>query len=305
LALVALPGSGGLFGATGYSALQQPVNARAVAMNGAYIADDGGTSLFWNPAGLSQLTQTVGDVSYEKHLLDVDGAELEISMPLWNGGFGFGLDLWTYGAFDQRDNQGNVLGSGTSAVEFWLTAGYGRELGNNNSLGVNTQLFVRNFDSKKSSVLFWTIGWQRLFPDQRLRVGIVASHWGTTLSSWQETPEKLPRQLSAGVSKRLMYLPLELHLDVRYSLLDNGVRGMLGGEFSITENRNLFLRLGLSTDRLDQITHVVGADFLAGGSFGFGFRNDLISIDYGAQTFGGAGMIHAFTLSSVFSMEKF
>ena len=290
-----------LLASTGYDALHQPVNARAVGMNGAYVAHSGEPSaLFWNPAGLSTVEQIIGEMSYENHLLDVDGTELGLALPFWTGGAGFGINFWNYGEFERRDDQGNISGSPATASEFWLTGGYGHQLDEYNSLGVNMQLFVRSFDANKSTLLLWSVGWQRFFPEQRLRVGIVAAHWGTTVSSYQDDPEALPRQLNAGLSKRLLYLPLKLHLDVRYAMDDNDVRGMLGGEFTITESENLFLRLGITSDRFDQITQVVGADFLAGGSFGFGFRYQFLQFDYGAQSFGGAGLVHAFTLRSVF-----
>lgn len=288
-------------GSTGYDALQQPVNGRVVSMNGAFVAHAGDPSaLFWNPAGLASMEQTIGELSYENHILDVNGTEFSIAMPLWRGGAGFGLNLWNYGTFDQRDNQGNVTGSPTAASEFWLTGGYGLSLSKYTSIGLNTQLFVRNYANNKSTLLFWSLGWQRNFPDQQMRLGITASHWGTNLSTYQDHPEALPKMLTAGISKKLLYLPLRLYLDAQYSVSDNDFRGMLGGEFTITESENLFLRLGLTTDRFDQVTHVVGADFLAGGSFGFGFRYQFLEFDYGAQTFGGAGMVHAFTLKSKF-----
>lgn len=290
-----------VLGSTGYDALQQPINARVVSMNGAYVSHSGDPSaLFWNPAGLAYMQQTIGELSYENHILDVDGTEVSVALPFWKGGAGFGLNFWDYGEFDQRDNQGNVIGRPTTASEFWLTGGYGLALDKNTSLGLNLQLFVRDYANNKSTLLFWSFGWQRDFPEQQLRLGVTASHWGANLSTYQDTPEALPKTFAAGVSKKLLYLPLRLYLDAQYSVSDNDFRGMLGGEFTITESENLFLRLGLSTDRFDQQTHVVGADFLAGGSFGFGFRYQFLEFDYGAQTFGGAGMVHAFTLKSKF-----
>jgi|GEM_PF-2002903 len=287
-------------GADGYSALRQPVSARATAINGAYIAETGDvSSLLWNPAGLQQINSLRGGISFQQHLLDVNATELLGARPLWKGVIGIGIDYWNYGQFEQRDRQGNITGSDVNAYEGWLTTGYSYPLAENIALGLSLQFFHRNLADHTSTVLFWNLGWQRVYPAQQLSLGITAARWGTHLGSSDLGSEPFPKQLIAGVTKQLAHLPLKLFLDGEYQVNDSAVRALLGGEFTITETDNLFLRFGVSTDRVQQQTQVVGADFFAGTAFGLGFRLGGYQIDYGLQTYGGAGMIHAVTLKNL------
>ncbi|MCF7803949.1 MAG: hypothetical protein K9N46_01435 [Candidatus Marinimicrobia bacterium] len=282
---------------TGYHALRQPLYARAVGMNGAFTGQAGDASAVnWNPAGLFSIDGLSGQISYQKHLVDVNATELLSAFPVWKGGLAVGLYYWDYGNFDQRNSQGAIIGDPVSAYEGWLSAGYGMEISKDISIGASVQLFQRDYADNRSTVLFYSAGVQRYFPQQDLRIGFALSRWGRVLDSWLESPEPYPNQIMAGLTKQLAHLPLQLFMDGEYDIHTEGFRGKVGGEFTITESENLFLRFGLTTDRFDQQTEVVGADFFAGTSFGFGVRVSPIQIDYGTQTFGGAGMIHSVTV---------
>jgi len=281
----------------GYQALRQPLYARAVGMNGAFSAQAGDAGIVnWNPAGLNSISGTTAQISYQKHLVDVNATELLSAFPVWKGGLAIGLYYWNYGEFDHRDNQGTIIGSPVAAYEGWLSAGYGMEISKDISAGVSLQLFQRDYADNRSTLLFYSAGIQRYFPDQQMRIGFTLSRWGFVLDSYLDSPEPYPNQAVAGLTKKLAHLPLELHIDGIYDVHTTDINAKIGGEFTITESDNLFLRFGLSTDRFDQQTDVVGADFFAGTSFGFGVRINPLQIDYGTQTFGGAGMIHSVTL---------
>lgn len=282
---------------TGYHALRQPVYGRVVGMNGAFTGGAGDVAaLNWNPAGLSSIDHPAGQLSYQNHLTDVNATEALAAIPLWKGNLGLGFSYWNYGEFDQRDSQGNLIGSPVAAYEGWLSAGYGMPLSEHTTAGVSAQFFQRNYAENKSMLLFYSAGIQRYYPDQQLRLGLALSRWGFLLQSYIDSPEPYPNQVLAGLAKKLAHLPLELFLDAEYDMHTAKLRGKLGGEFTITESENLFLRFGMTTDRFDQQTGVVGADFFAGGSFGFGVRVQPLQFDYGLQTFGGAGMIQSVTV---------
>ena len=285
---------------TGYSALRQPVYAKAVGMSGAFTGQSGEvSSLLWNPAGLHGLNSLTGQISFQQHLTDVNATELLAGMPLWRGNAGIGIDYWNYGQFEQRDSQGNITGNDVGAYETWLTAGYSYPLSKTASVGLSMQLFHRNLADHTSTILFWSLGWQRYYPEQKFGIGIVASHLGTRLGCGSLGSEPFPTQLMAGVTKQLAHLPLELYLDTEYGIRENSLRGIIGGEFTITDAENLFLRFGISSDRFRQQTQVVGADFFAGSAFGLGIRLAGFQMDYALQTFGGAGTIHSVTLKTL------
>ncbi len=298
IVVMMIPGTG--HPASGYSALRQPVYARAVGMGGAFAGQAGDvSSLMLNPAGMRGLQEMAGQLSFQDHLVDVHATELLAGMPLRQGTAGLGINYWNYGRFAQRNRQGEIVGDDVGAYETWLTAGYSYPLSEQSALGVSLQLFHRNLADHTSTLLFWSLGWQRYYPEHQFGLGIVASHWGTELGSGDLGSEPFPTRLTAGVTKTLAHLPLELYLDGEYATHARAARGSLGGEFIITESGNLFLRFGLSTDRFDQQTQVVGADFLAGSAFGFGLRLAGFQMDYGLQTFGGAGTIHTVTLKTL------
>jgi len=166
-------------------------------------------------------------------------------------------------------------------------------------VGATVQLYRRNYANQAKTALLWNVGWQRYYPDQQFRVGLALSHFGTYLGSQDTYSDPFPKLLILGITKKLAHLPLELHLDGQYQSSTGHIRACLGGEFTITEKENLFLRFGITSDRFDQQTQVANGDFFAGGSAGFGVRIKSIQIDYGLQTFGGAGFIQAITLQSI------
>ena len=111
------------------------------------------------------------------------------------------------------------------------------------------------------------------------------------------TKDPLPTNFKLGITKLLEHLPLRLNLEGIWLTYGNW-KALASGEIIISPNFNLVI--GMNSNRLDLDTSALGEDFFSGGSLGFGLMFDEWRVDYAITSYGGAGSIQRFGLSSSF-----
>lgn len=88
-----------------------PVSARAVAMARAMTALEGPESVWWNPAGISRVSETRAQVHRGEDLAG-EATSLSLLVPGGSlGAFGLSYQLTDLGEIERRDSQGNFLGT--------------------------------------------------------------------------------------------------------------------------------------------------------------------------------------------------
>ncbi len=104
-------------GTTTASFLKIGIGARAAAMGEAFtaVASDG-TSLYWNPAGLTQLKTKQVSAAYNSWFEEIKQGCLSLTFPISRGTMGFGANYVDMGKLEGRDVEGNPTGDCTALL---------------------------------------------------------------------------------------------------------------------------------------------------------------------------------------------
>lgn len=290
---------------TTFDFLRMDISPRAAALSGAFVSNtDDPNVIFYNPAGLKQLTGTPVSFSFAKHLMDINLASISASTEIGSfGRFGFGVQYINYGSFERADENGYKDGTTFGANEIALTAGYAGTIDDNFYYGINARFIGSFIDSYSSTALAADLGVQYLIPSERISIGVSALNMGGQLSSYIGTNEDLPLDVRAGISKRMEHLPLILFLSFNKlnDKTDNfGGRFknfVLGGEFSLS--RVLKLRLGFDNEKRKDLKVGTTAG-LAGFNLGLGALINKYNFDYSYSSLGSIGALHRVGISTTF-----
>jgi hypothetical protein len=261
---------------------QLGASARADALGGALVglADDP-SALFFNPAGLSQLSDISLSINHNSYLATSFEETLLFGLPLGQmGGFAGALQYVSWGGLDERDAYGVSQGTfADSDVAF--SVGWGMAVTPGFSAGVALHGVQQKIVDTLYTGLSGDLGvlWVPI-PD--LHVGLSYTGLGTDLGGF--TPAQ---DLRLGLSS---FVKLGKGVSLR-PLLEgdwqpNGVSRVLGGLEGIIE-RDFFVRLG---GQLPFSDNQVGG--LTGFTAGAGFRVDQVRLDYAFVPNGDLGTSH-------------
>jgi hypothetical protein len=316
LLLFAAPAARAAFdsGSAGTSAaefLKFGADARGVAMGQAMTAAaDGASSLYWNPAGLSQLPATEVSFSHAFLYRSVFSDFAVIAQPLrpivpprrretrpsGRGTIAAGLLYLNAGQIKERDNQGNETGGDFTPRDLALIAGWGATVSDVLDLGVA----LKYIDSRIRGSARAAAGDAGL----RLRLNLgrcpyvlaLSGHnWGGPMR-YHKQEDPLPSSIRVGQSLR-PFKQFLASMDL-VGARDHKVYPAFGGELSFPlgeERQSASLRFGWSGR-----TSSSDLDGTAGISFGGGFMHDGFFADYAWVPFGVLGMAHRFTLGYAF-----
>ncbi len=278
--------------AVGYDFLRTLVGARPAAMGGAFVGVSGDIhSVAYNPAGLADIQEKRGTVSYLNHLLDFNSGFLAYAQPLSEGTAAISVNFIDFGTFDRRGEGNEDLGQ-FSSTGLSVAFSYARVVMPRLSLGATAKYIRFDIDSFTASAVAFDGGVDYQRPDLNLTVGLAVTNLGTTTSAFVDSKDDLPTTVQLGFSKTLEHLPVTIStalLKVRGDSPDFRV----GGEITATEQ--LRLRVGYNSVGQDQKVDT-SMDRLAGVSFGLGFKVNKFDIDYSLSSFGEVGALNRFSL---------
>ncbi|OQX59390.1 hypothetical protein B5M50_03020 [candidate division KSB1 bacterium 4484_219] len=268
----------GSVGTTGYEFLRTPVGARPAALGGAFIAVPKDVcNIYYNPAGLAEISNRSLTASYLNHLLD------------------FQSGFFAYG---QPFEQIGVVGVGVYYIDYGLSATLttARLLTPQLLAGVSIKWVYSKIAQYSSDAFAFDVGLIYHTSVQDLDVGAGIFNIGWVRSPFIHTKEDLPLNFRVGFAKRLAHLPLLLSGEV-YKYLSEDYNFAFGGEFTITPN--LFLRFGYNSVGRAQKIDAPG-DKHAGFSFGIGVDWHGYQFDYSLTSSGSIGSLNRFSVSRSF-----
>lgn len=284
---------------------------RSFALAGANVADASmvdGAGL--NPASIVKIIGRGNKVfSFGIHKLQVDIAHkyLSYAKPFGLLGLGFEIRHMDYGTFDEYDYQGNYEGrfiGGDILIRSTVAARVGERLSIGITSGVITSILAR----KLSISVLWSAGVTLDLPAIDATLAGVVQNRGAIVNYYGDSEEdELPEIWLVGVSKKLAYLPLVIHLAGGQDVVSGDPLVRLGGEFSIGEA--IKLRFGVDQDKLGFSRQNYVKDILAGISVGAGTQfmvnrpggqNMSIEIDSTVKFMGPLGMTLVFGLSFLY-----
>jgi hypothetical protein len=289
---------------TAYNFLRLEPNARSAALGGSFVSViDDPNIIFFNPGGISTLTNRQISFGFCKHLLDINAGYASYGQQLEDiGWIGAAVAYMNYGSFTKADELGNQLGT-FSAGDLALVAGYSNLLYETVNYGVNLKLIYSSIDGNASTAIALDGGLIYIIPEQQISIGASILNVGTALKSYIDTKEDLPLDIKIGISKRLEHLPLYVNFNFHKlnestdNFFDRFSAFSIGGEFTVSEA--VRLRIGYNNERRRELKIGTSAG-LAGFSVGGGLLFAPYKIDYSFSSFGDIGALHRITVGASF-----
>ncbi len=242
--------------------------------------------------------------------------------------FHAGVNYINYGNFDGYDENGNATGTFTGS-EIALSLGYAYNVPFTSLyLGANGKFISSTLESYQSYGIATDLGAMYIDEDNDVNWALVIRNFGTQLSTYSGTREKLPTEIMAGVSQEMENVPLRWHVTLenlqQWQLAfsnPNRAQGTIDGG-SIPEKTSFFnnalrhvimgaelfpkkafnVRLGYNFRRAEELRIVDQRNF-SGISLGFGLRMGKIKFDYSYSRYTLAGNTSLFGLTINFNEE--
>jgi hypothetical protein len=281
---------------TVYNFLRTDVSSRAAGMAGSFVGViNDPTTIFYNPAGLSTMTNPMGSIGFFKHLLDINTGYISYAQEIPGAGFVGGSVLYTsYGSFTRTDEAANDLGT-FSAGDLAVIAGYSNLLDENLHYGINIKYIYSSIEEYSSTGLAGDFGILYVIPDSKVTLAASILNVGTQLTEYGSTKEDLPLDVVVGGSVVPRGIPLLLHVSfhkLNASTEDFGERFRafrIGGEFTL--GPSFQLRFGYDNEKRTDLK-IGSTAGLAGFSGGFGIVVTDYRLDYAISSLGSIGEWH-------------
>jgi len=291
-------------GTSGFTFLKVNYSARAAAMGNAYTGlSNDADAVFFNPAGLVQVTSAQASLTYMNYIDGVNCGSASYVYP-YNNKTSFAFFAKGLSATEDR-TLANEMGQfegidgtfGMSNIVLGISAA--RYLLNMLDLGINIKYIQESLDDKSASAIAIDAGLMHQSTNENLKVGISFRNLGKQLTYYtnDEYEEIMPMTLTIGFNyhpKEKLYATLDV-----YKPLDNDIFGRIGLEYKI---HPLFdLRAGYKTNASDWATGG-DYDFISGISAGAGFDLQKYSLllDYAIVSYGDLGLVNQLSIKYSF-----
>lgn len=259
---------------------------RGPAMGDAMTASATGVAaLHYNPAGAAFSNHAEVGAMYQSLVLDVNQGELAFIHPInRSSSWGVSARYLDYGR-TQRVTLADIINNNVSSGTFGgqdiaVSATYGRQLGEEFSLGVTGKIINQEIDNSSGSAVAADVGgmWRPTGWRIPVRIGVTAANLGTKLKL-DRVGENLPALIRGGIAVDLFQNRLTVAADVE-KVRDQNATAQIGGEFRLLDM--LALRIGYD-GRVDSDN---------GLTAGIGVNVSDLTIDYAYLPYGQLGNNH-------------
>ncbi len=279
-------------GTAGYGFSLDPAlgSARAKAMGSAFVgvADDA-SALWWNPAGLGQLSESQLSAHYNQWLVDTSQGSLLFATPMETGtGLGLGINYVSLGQFENRAGNGTL--TGTSTAEEWdMIGGYGLALIPRLYLGLSLQGHFESLAGIGDQAYSGALGFLWVVQSE-IKLGLSLNEIG-----WTSNGTAISTSLRLGGS-----YDLNLGRDNQLLLAlagewDDGCLGRL--QFGAEDKLFKVLSLRAGYQWMSSDMRLEGTSGLQAG---VGFTIQGVQLDYAIQPFGDLGTANLISLTYQF-----
>ncbi len=219
--------------------------------------------------------------------------------------FHAGISYINYGTFEGRDELGNQTSDFTGS-EAALSFGYAYNLPwTDMYVGANAKLISSTLESYNSWGAAVDLGFLYVDVDNDINYGLTVRNLGFQIKPYENTNEKLPLAIDAGISQLMENVPIRWHVtfenlqqwniafsnpnraqsnldgtseEEKVSFFNNALRHMILGAELFPE-KGFNIRLGYNFRRSEELRILEQRNF-SGISVGFGIRFGKVKFDY-------------------------
>lgn len=311
-----------------YSFLGLTNSARVAALGGEVVSllDDDINLVFHNPGLLSSGMHNHLNLNYINYFAGVNYGYASYGYSLEGiGNFAAGMHYVNYGNFERTDELGQSQGN-FRASEYALNLVYSRHfLDSALTAGANLKPIYSSFEQYSSLGIALDLGVSYHHKATLTTLGLVVKNFGTQLSSYTGTREKLPFEIQAGITQGLAHAPFRFNItfqnlerwDLTYTVAGQEENGVLGNEakksgFDVFGDKlmrhlvfgvefligqNFHVDLGYNYKRRQEMKVNVHPG-MVGFSMGFGFRVSKFHFAFGRASYHLAGGTNHFSLTT-------
>lgn len=315
-------------GESTYSFLGLTNSARIAALGGEVVSnpDDDINLVFHNPSLLNSGMHNHLNLNYVNYFAGVNFGYVSYGYTREGiGNFAAGMHYIDYGTFDRTDELGQSMGT-FRASEYALNLVYSRTVIDTFlTVGVNLKPIFSSFENYNSLGVALDAGIVYNHPRTLTTVGLVVKNFGTQITTYSGTREKLPFEVQAGITQGLAHAPFRFNItfqnlerwDLTYKLPGDDRYNPLSGEveksgFDIFGDKlmrhlvfgvefllgkNFHADLGYNYKRRQEMKVSVRPGTV-GFSWGFGFKVSKFHFAFGRASYHLAGGTNHFSLTT-------
>ena len=219
--------------------------------------------------------------------------------------FHAGISYINYGTFEGRDELGNLTSDFTGS-EAALSVGYAYNIPwTDMFVGANAKLISSTLESYNSWGAAVDLGFLYVDYDNDINYGLTVRNLGFQIKPYQDTNEKLPLAIDAGISQLMENVPIRWHMtfenlqewniafsnpnraegsldggseEEKVSFFNNALRHVILGAELFPE-KGFNIRLGYNFRRSEEL-RILEQRHFSGISVGFGLRFGKVKFDY-------------------------
>ena len=292
-----------------YQFLNLAQSPRQAALGGktVTVVDYDVNQAFYNPATINEKMSNRLSANYGSYYGEVSygTAAYAYTYDQHLQTFHAGISYINYGTFEGRDELGNLTSDFTGS-EAALSLGYAYNLPwTDMFVGANVKLISSTLESYNSWGAAVDLGFLYVDVDNDINYGLTVRNLGFQIKPYQDTNEKLPLTIDAGISQLMENVPIRWHVTLenlqqwniafsnpnraqgsldgsskeeKVSFFNNALRHVILGAELFPE-KGFNLRLGYNFRRGEELRIVDQRNF-SGISVGFGLRFGKVKFDY-------------------------
>lgn len=269
---------------------------------------------YHNPALLNVSMDKSLAINYVSYFAGINYGMAMYSMSFPSiGNFAAGITYLNYGSFKETDESGNITGTFTAA-EYAFSLIYSRRIDSLFTVGINLKPVLSHLEKYTSIGAAFDIGAIYNSPNNLFSAGLVIKNVGLQITTYAgEARQKLPFEIQAGVSQRLLHAPFRFSLTLRHlekfdltynyplnpgsqtgtppgnksEFGENLLRHMIFGT-ELIPHKNFYIAAGYNYQRRREL-QIDSKVSTVGFSWGFGINTSFFSLGYGRATFHLAG----------------
>ena len=292
-----------------YQFLNLAQSPRQAALGGktVTVVDFDVNQAFYNPATLNEEMHNRLSANYGSYYGEVSygTAAYAYTYDRHLQTFHAGISYINYGTFEGRDELGNLTSDFTGS-EAALSLGYAYNIPwTDMFVGANVKLISSTLESYNSWGTAVDLGFLYVDYDNDINYGLTVRNLGFQIKPYEDTNEKLPLAIDAGISQLMENVPIRWHVtfenlqqwniafsnpnraqgsldggseEEKVSFFNNALRHLILGAELFPE-KGFNLRLGYNFRRSEELRILDQRNF-SGISVGFGLRFGKVKFDY-------------------------